>query len=196
MNKKYLMVSFEDPKIKKISEILGNSTCKKILDFLAEKESTKTDISKELKIPLNTVEYNVNKLNESGLIEKSKNYFLSTKGKKIAIYKISNKSIVISPKNSNKLRNILTLIGVSGLTAILIKSLSDVQPRSVYETKMLVENISDAAIPSEGLLAGAQLPSPTILDTISLIATQPWFWFLVGAIGIGIVFLILNWKKL
>lgn len=192
MNKKYLMISFEDPKIKKISEILGNNTCKKILDFLSEKESTKTDISKELKIPLNTVEYNVNKLNESGLIEKSKNYFWSTKGKRISVYKISNKSIVISPKNSNKIGNIFGLVAISGITALLIKTLTQpTQPEEVsYVAKGLIENTSDF---SQELLAGTTLSAPS---AISLILTQPWFWFLVGAIGVGIIFLIINWKKI
>jgi len=184
------MVSFEDPKIKKISEILGNNTCKKILDFLAEKESTKTDISKELKIPLNTVEYNVNKLDESGLIEKSKNYFWSTKGKKISVYKVSNKSIVISPKNSNKMKNILALLGISGLTAILIKLFSTNPPEIIYETKDFMGNTSDF---TPELLTRASLAAPS---TVELITTQPWFWFLIGAVGIGIIFLILNWKKL
>lgn len=186
------MVSFEDPKIKKISEILGNGTCKKILDFLAEKESTKTDISKELKIPLNTVEYNVNKLNESGLIEKSKNYFWSTKGKKISVYKISNKSIVISPKNSNRMKNILALIGISGLTAILIKTLTQ-KEEVYYATKGVFEN--NSIIGPESMVGADNLMnvSPNIIQVIS---TQPWFWFLVGAVGIGLIFLILNWKKI
>ncbi|MCL6500851.1 MAG: helix-turn-helix domain-containing protein, partial [Candidatus Pacearchaeota archaeon] len=92
MSKKYLMVSLEDPRTRKIAAVLSNKTCKKIIDMLAEKEASKSEIAKALKIPLNTTEYNVNKLVEAGLIEKSKNYFWSAKGKKIEIYKISNKA--------------------------------------------------------------------------------------------------------
>lgn len=186
------MVSFEDPKIKKISEILGNGTCKKILDFLAEKESTKTDISKALRIPLNTVEYNVNKLNESGLIEKSKDYFWSTKGKKIAVYRISNKSIVISPRNSNKMRSILAFIGFSGLAAFVIKILTQ-KEEVYYATKGVFENNS---IIGPASMAGADNIVTATPNAIQLASVEPWFWFLIGAVGIGLLFLILNWKKI
>ena len=75
------MVSFDDPKTSKLADVLGNKTCKKIIDLLAEKEATKSEIARALRVPLNTVEYNVNKLVEAGLIERSKNYFWSEKGK-------------------------------------------------------------------------------------------------------------------
>ncbi len=186
------MISFEDPKIKKLSEVLGNNTCKRILDFLAEKEASKTEISKILKIPLNTVEYNVNKLTESGLIEKSKNYFWSTKGKRIAIYRISNKSIVISPKNQNKIKNILALIGLSGLSALIIGLLSKSKEDIIYKSVELGEDSISTFSGEEALLTA----TPETANVFSLFSSQPWFWFLIGALGIGIIFLILNWRKL
>lgn len=192
MSKKYLMISFEDPKIKKLSEVLGNNTCKRILDFLSEKEASKTEISKVLKIPLNTIEYNVNKLTEAGLIEKSKDYFWSTKGKKIGIYKISNKSIVISPKNQNKIKNILTLIGLSGLTALFIGILSKPKEEIIYKSMEAGEDAASAFSGEEVLLTA----TPETANIIIMLSSQPWFWFLIGALGIGIIFLILNWKKL
>ena len=70
--KKYVLVSMDDERIKKISEALGNKTCKKIIDFLAdEKEASETDISEALKLPLNTVEYNLKKLVQAELVPKS-----------------------------------------------------------------------------------------------------------------------------
>ena len=89
MEEKYIMVSLEDEKTKRIAEVLSNKTCKKILDYLIEnKNSTQNDISKNLNIPLNTLDYNIKKLLESGLIKKGSNFFWSKNGKKIAVYSI------------------------------------------------------------------------------------------------------------
>src|SRR3989344_8185966 len=98
---KYILVSLEDEKAKKIAEILSNKTAKKILDFLADKnEASETDIAQELGIPLNTAEYNIKKLLEADLIGKAKNFFWSVRGKKIDMYKLARKHIVISSAGS------------------------------------------------------------------------------------------------
>lgn len=183
MSRKYLMVSFEDARMSKLADVLGNKTCKKIIDFLAEKEASKSDIAKELKIPLNTIEYNINKLVEAGLVDKAKTYFWSTKGKKIMTYKISNKSIVISPKTSNKVKSIVAVVAASGILAFLIKTFS---PQPIVAEKMaqgLVENTSFAA----------QGVGQNVMPVFTL---EPWLWFLFGALIVLIIFLILNWKKL
>jgi len=179
------MVSFEDARMSKLADVLGNKTCKKIIDFLAEKEASKTDISRELKIPLNTVEYNINKLVEAGLIEKAKTFFWSTKGKKIMTYKVSNKSIVISPKTSNKVKSIVAVVAASGILAFLIKTFS---PQPQVTEKM----VQEAREFGENITAGAQV-SQNIMTSLAL---EPWLWFLFGALIVLIIFLILNWKKL
>lgn len=97
MTEKYISIDLNDPRMKYLSEIFGNDSCKKILNLLAERELTETEISKELKMPLNSVDYNIKKLIQSGLIESSKHWW-SVKGKKMPSYKVSNKKIVISPR--------------------------------------------------------------------------------------------------
>ena len=92
------MISLEDEKSRKLGEAISNPTCKKIISLLAEKELSATEISREIKIPMNTLDYNLKKLISSGIIEKSK-HFWSVKGKKIPTYKVVNKVIVIQPKN-------------------------------------------------------------------------------------------------
>lgn len=42
MNKKYLLVSFDDEKVGNLSEVLTNKTCKKVINFLAEKKRSKS----------------------------------------------------------------------------------------------------------------------------------------------------------
>jgi DNA-binding transcriptional ArsR family regulator len=187
MEKKYLLISMEDKRAKKLSQVLGNNTCKKIIDLLAEKESSEKDISDILKIPMNTVEYNLKKLLEVELIEKTKNFFWSQKGKKIVMYKLSNKSIIISPKSSmisSKLKSILPVAIFSGLGAIFL--------RYLFLLNQPLINLEKNVAFGEA----AQIAS---LDARNIFFAQPspiWIWFLGGALFSLIIFTILNWRKL
>lgn len=187
------MVSFEDPRMKKLSDVLGNKTCKKIIDMLAEKEATKTEIAKALKAPLNTVEYNVNKLVEVGLIERSKNYFWSEKGKKIGIYKISNKSIVISPKPKNYLRPIIPAVLISVVITFLIWMFSKT---TFYSAQKMAAEESTEALKGAAEMIGTQAP----FTLQSLISTIPsWGWFLMGSLitlAVYLIILLISWKRL
>ncbi len=120
MDDKFILMNLEDERSKKIAEVMGNSTCKKILDYLSDvKEASQKDLSDALNIPMNTLEYNVKKLLDSGLVEKTKNFFWSVKGKKIPMYKLARKHIVISPKyskpNLNVLKTVIPIILVFGV---------------------------------------------------------------------------------
>ena len=102
---KYIMVSLDDERSKHLSEVLANETCKKILMFMSEiSEVTETDISKSLNIPLNTVNYNMKKLLASHLVEEAEKILWSEKGRRIRIYRISNKSILITPRTKSRIR--------------------------------------------------------------------------------------------
>ncbi len=120
---KFIMMKMDDPRSKKVAEVLGNKTCKKILDYLAENtEKSEEDISKELKVPINTIEYNLKKLLESGLVEKAKNFFWSKRGKKIDLYKLAKKHIIISPKHTRpNMKNLKTILPVfATILAVLL----------------------------------------------------------------------------
>jgi inhibitor of cysteine peptidase len=121
---KFIMFGLDDERSKDVADVLGNKTCKKIIDYLAEnKEASEKDISDALKIPMNTTEYNLNKLIKSGLVEKTKNFFWSIKGKKIDMYKLANKHIVISPKSkprAEQLRAILPFIAIIAIALVAL----------------------------------------------------------------------------
>ena len=121
---KYIMFSMDDERIKNLAGVLGNKTCENIIDYLEKNdEASAKDISDALKLPMNTVDYNIKKLVESGVVEKKKKFFWSVKGKKIVTYGLSNKSIVISPKKTSiqsKAKTILTgILGVGIATALV-----------------------------------------------------------------------------
>ncbi len=178
MDKKYLLISMDDDKAGKIADVFGNKTCKKIITFLAEKESSEKEIADALKMPINTIEYNLKKLLNAELIEKTKNFFWSRKGKKIGLYRLSNKSIIISPKKkeiNSEIKSILPVILLSGIAAFIIKNLTS----SLYEIKGTM------------LKSAAEMAPPSVnLPPISIIFQIPsWLWFIFGAIFSLIVFL-------
>jgi len=186
MAEKYLMLNIDDEKTGKISEILKSKTCKNILSILAEQNLSESDIASKLKIPINTIEYNLKKLIDAGLVEKTKEFFWSAKGKKIPVYKAVRKSIVISPRSSTILKTV-GLTGVVSLTAALIlrgyQSLTQVYPINNVYDKVVSETASSAG-QNASTLAGNLVSSPI------------WLWFLLGGIFTLMIFIILNWRKL
>jgi len=199
MEKKFILVSMEDTKAKKIAEVLGNKTCKKIIDALTEnKNLSEKELAHNLGIPINTVEYNLKKLLEAGLIDKAKNYFWSKKGKKIILYTLSNKSIIIQPKNtrvSSKIKSILSVLGISAVFAIILKYFSE----SIYASRA-PERILEASTDEAGVFAEKSAQAANVFSqNIDFFFTQShptWIWFLSGALLAIIIFTILNWRKL
>ncbi|MBR9701969.1 helix-turn-helix domain-containing protein [Candidatus Pacearchaeota archaeon] len=173
MADKFVLMDLDDRRSKKVAEVLGSKTCKKMLDYLSEtKEASQKDISDALGIPLNTVEYNLKKLLASGLVEKTKNFFWSKKGRRIVMYKLAKKHIIISPKNkkpsATALRNILPVIVAVILLASLVTLLDQPVPpqpqdgmnkfSSASELKQfLKENTVTRGGILEGILGGANL---------------------------------------
>ena len=183
---KQILLSFDDEKIKQIAEIFGNKTCKKILEILTEYELTETEISQKLKIPLNTVDYNIKKLVQSGLIEKSSHWW-SVKGKKMPVYKVSNKKIIISPKKiSTSLKTLVPSILITGLAGLLVRQI--LKPEQTFsrtkETSALAAGTAKSAV--DNFVSQPQ----TFLQYIS--SFPIWAWFLIGAGFFLIIFLIIK----
>jgi DNA-binding transcriptional ArsR family regulator len=191
--KKFILISIEDDLSRKIAGVLGSKTSKKIIDLLAENlQLSEKDISNRLNIPLNTVEYNLKKLVACEMIEKAKDFFWSRRGKKIVMYRLSNKSIIISPKTnkiSSKIRTLLPVFLVSGIGAFLIKLFSK-------KTSLINDVEQSGALLFSTKGASELALTPPTPSFISLYSTQPWIWFLAGSLLITFLFAILNWKKL
>lgn len=195
-----MMFDINDSRAALIAEVLGNKTCTKILSLLSEKEMSEGDLTKELKLPSNTVHYNVQKLVSAGFLEASTKFFWSTKGKRIVMYKISNKKVIISPKTSFK--GILPALLGTGVVAFLVKifasgssKVSDVVASGDYSSAKL------AAAPSmtgEGYNAIAQY-APTaqdaVVQTVGATGIGAWSWFLLGAWVALLIFVIFNIRR-
>lgn len=127
--KKLLMINLDEDDSKDIAKAITSTTCRKILDLLADKEATATDISNSLKLPLSTIHYNISLLVKAGLVV-SEEFHYSKKMKEVMHYKLANQYIIIAPKNTNtfdlkeKLKGLLPSFGV-GIGASLFVSFYD-----------------------------------------------------------------------
>ncbi len=118
----FLLVSLEEEKARKLAAVVGNDSCRIIINFLAEKESsTESEISSTLNLPISTVHYNMQLLQQSGLVD-AEEFHYSKKGREILHYRLANKYIVIAPKSAEgimprlkKLLPAFLFIGASSL---------------------------------------------------------------------------------
>ena len=206
-DKKYVVVSLDDAKLGVLADVLSNKTSKKILEYLAEKEASESEIANDLGFPANTVGYNIDKLLKAGLIEKSKNYFWSIRGKKIVYYRVAKKSIIISPKNSNAVKIIGTFF-IVGIGAILVKlfSVSYLQKATINiasdVNRTIAQNLP-AASGSGDVLDASYSGAEAVKAAASNLAVQnasgamswvfePWLWFIIGALTIAVVYVLLS----
>jgi predicted ArsR family transcriptional regulator len=198
----FILVSLDDSKSKEISEVLGSKTCKKIIAYLSEnKEASQKDLSDNLKIPMNTLDYNMKKLLVSGFVQKRKNFFWSKKGKKIIMYELSNKSIVISHKKTSgeKLKSIIpaVLLTAAGTFAVWTYEKISMATSSLERTAMgtgATNTLDKAVSETASYVASA----PTSLSPEVFFQNTPllWGWFLAGALFVLLVYSIVNWRKL
>ena len=191
MEEKRVSVALDDKRLKDVAESITNKTCNKILQFLVEKTATVSEVSEELKLPINTVDYNIKKLLRAGLIEKDSHWW-SVKGKKMPTYKISNKEIIIKPKKLFDYKKYLVALfstGVIGLFLNKIRSNDWPNGEQVIFTQKATESaVFSAEAPriladeATNTLAGSAMTSSFHLGI--------GHWFIIGAWFIILAFFI------
>jgi DNA-binding transcriptional ArsR family regulator len=197
MEDKNIMISLDDQRVKYLSDVLTNKSCKKIIDFLISRDATVSDVSKELKMPINTADYNIKKLEKSGLIEK-KSYWWSTRGKKMPTYTVSHKQIIISPRKVFDYTKYLFALILTGFLSFLLKisnlgqedylSASDISAINVGE--QIVEDAGISVLETtkrEVLEKGSEIIIP-VAQTSNL-----WLWFLAGCWLTILIFFIFSY---
>ena len=121
MDDKFILMDLNDERSGKVAEVLKNKTCKKIIDYLGDvKEASEKEISDGTGIAMNTVGYNIKNLIKAGLVEKAKNFFWSVKGRKINMYKLARKHIIISPGRKPSLSYLKGILPVIVLALVLL----------------------------------------------------------------------------
>jgi len=197
MSEKYINVDLNDERAGKIAEVIGNKTCMKILDALAEKEMSAGEISDELGMAMNTIGYNIEKLVDSGLVEKKKEFLWSVKGKRVMRYKVANKKIVISP--AKKIRGLLSTLVISGLIGIGLKVWSDSKMLSVKSLDYAAAGAAEST--ASGASAALMEKAPEAVNTgrdvvVNIMQVgNPASWFIIGVIVALIIIALFNWRK-
>ena len=86
---------------KKITQLLSNEKAMKMLEILADKPMSASDVAENLDMPLTTVKYNLDGLIEADLIQVKETKW-SRKGREVKIYEPVQKLIVVAPGSMKK----------------------------------------------------------------------------------------------
>ncbi len=168
----FLLVDLNEAKTKKLAETITSDTSRKILNYLTEKESAESIIAKELDLPLPTVHYHLQKLQEAGLVTVEEFHY-STKGREVNHYKLANKYIIIAPKKvtglKQKLRGILPvtliILGISALWGWFSSG-------ATLATKTTIERVAMPTLQQNIVM----MQPPQYADQYSVL------WFLAGGL--------------
>jgi len=188
---KFLLVSLKESQAKQLAQAISNETCRKILDYLAEKEATETELAEKLQIPISTVHYNLQQLQKGNLVV-SEEYHYSKKGKEVNHYKLANKYIIIAPKSTygikEKLKTILpvALIIAAGAGAISLLSRQFAGTGAPRSAEI-------AAAPAEMMLEAAPKAAGIAAQTHSEINFA--VWFIVGAVAAMLLYIFIDWFR-
>ncbi|MBK5191049.1 MAG: helix-turn-helix transcriptional regulator, partial [Methanosarcinales archaeon] len=68
-DEKLLILPLNDKNSKKISQVISSDTARNILEVLASTSRSASEIAEKLGIPLTTVQYNLEKLYDAGLVK-------------------------------------------------------------------------------------------------------------------------------
>ena len=195
-----MLLSMKDSKA--VANALSNDTAQKILAYIAEnKEATESELSEKLDVPLPTIHYNIKQLKKANLL-KSKEFFWSKKGKKMRVFTLAKKYIIISPGKSSlkQLKGMIPVALISFIGAGLIHlyqnakfaalNAADIIPRD-----NIMQEAADKVAPSMDYTTteAGELAS----ECISPIATEPnlAIWFLAGSLLAIILVLTTNLIK-
>lgn len=126
MAENVLVLEPGDERAQKIAKAIGSPTAGEILQLLAEKPQSLSDITDRLSLPMNTAKYHVENLLDAGVVTVADTKY-SVKGRTVKIYTLTDQLLIVAPRRSD-IRSILTryaaLFGIVaaaslGITAIL-----------------------------------------------------------------------------
>jgi len=210
----FVLVSLKENKAKELAQVITNKSCRAILDYLAEKEATETELSKALEIPISTIHYNLQALMEGGLIV-AEEFHYSEKGKEVLHYKLANKYIIIAPKTvhgiKTKLKTILPVALILALVSAGIQIFSKFYQKGLYGFTQTFSRAAPAKTLADqelvrGTAAVAEAAAPVVNETVEevvrTVVNEPSFWsnitlwFVLGAVFTLILyFLIEKFRK-
>jgi len=114
-----------DIRAQKIAKAMGSPTAGDILQLLAEKPQSLSDITERLSLPMNTAKYHIENLIDAGVIAVADTRY-SVKGRTVKIYSLTDQLLIVAPRRSD-IRSMLTkyaaLFGVVAVASLGISSI-------------------------------------------------------------------------
>ncbi len=200
-DEKLLILPLNEKNSKEIAQIISNDTARNILEAIASEPLSESQIAEKLRIPLSTVQYNLGKLNDAGLVKVARTKY-SEKMKEVKIYVPQRKFVVIVPEKTNRkeviaaLKRYLTVIFFAVAGSGIIEFLT-------MKIKGPIEEVTRSVIPEEGGRPLGPVSAPTPMPEVVPspipkglgfefdIFAHPGLWFLFGCLFvILVVFLI------
>ncbi|MGB2728637.1 MAG: winged helix-turn-helix domain-containing protein [Halobacteriota archaeon] len=189
---------------------MSNDTARNVLEAIASNPLSASQIAEKLGIPLSTVQYNLDKLNDAGLVKVERTRY-SEKMKHVKIYAPQRKFVVIVPEKTDRKNVIATLkryltviffaVAGSGMIEFLTMKMKMKMKCPGWEevTGGIAEKGGGAPTPTPAPeIVPTPMPAPVsperAIDSVALgfdIFAHPGLWFLFGCLFlILVVFLI------
>ncbi len=146
---------------KKITQVITNDTARQVIELLADAPLSASDIADRLKVPLTTIAYNLENLEDVGLVKVERIKY-SEKGREVKIYAPVRKLIVVVPEKTDRnsvgdvIRKYLGII----LATVLASSFIEFFMRS-RSTKMFTSNSNVMPAPNPAVTA---IPASTAVN--------------------------------
>ena len=201
----FVLVSLKEDKAKKLAQVITNQSCKKILEYLTEREATESEIAQKLNLPISTVHYNLSALVDAGLVITDE-YHYSKKGKEVNHYKLANKYIIIAPRSTwgikEKLKSILPVTLLALATSGLIHLFAGYFQKPAFlaaesaarEAPALKQKaVEEAAVAADMALEAAPNITQNIAPSVSQVQEpNVALWFLAGSLFIIAAYFIIS----
>lgn len=191
---KLLVLSLGDKESKKVSQVIANDTARDILDLVADEPLSSTAISERLDIPLTTVQYNIEKLTETGLIDvKEKRW--SKKGRTIKIYGPKRRLLIIVPENIEKedilgaVRKYIGILLFAGLASVILEFATWGGVSENADLKGAFEGAEERAVDA------APMAVEEFTTGIRNLGDHIGLYFFAGALFVVLLAVIIEWWK-
>lgn len=125
-NDRVLVLSPGDEATGKIARAFASRTAGLIMQSLADGPQSATEIAESLSIPITTVVYHLEKLQDAGILEVASTRW-SEKGREVKLYRQAERVVIVAP-TTRDLRSLLTkygaLLGVVAAASVMMVVIS------------------------------------------------------------------------
>ena len=192
-----------DIRAQKIAKAMGSPTAGDILQLLAEKPQSLSDITERLALPMNTAKYHIENLVDAGVIAVADTRY-SVKGRTVKIYSLTDQLLIVAPRKSD-IRSMLTkYAALFGIVAVASLGISSILPllltgstneiafpaaaptisdatggagsREVVLQSMKTTADTYAGVPAAGIDPSLAFFCGGLLVIIVLLCYEAWFW--------------------